>query len=184
MGGLGSGSHLLRANRKTVVEDCLAIDANRWTREGILRAGIRQFGTWRWNYPTGNGFAIHYSVDTQDMTQPVLRLSYAWLWAGTQERDSVSCVIGLEATCPHLGGLRWWFHCSCHRRVGKLYLPPAARHFACRTCHRLTYTSCQESRMHDSLYRRLAKTTGTDFSSVKRRLHPGLSIDDFPALVP
>jgi hypothetical protein len=28
-------------------------------------------------------------------------------------------------------------------RVKKLYLPPGARHFGCRGCYHLTYTSCQ-----------------------------------------
>jgi hypothetical protein len=33
----------------------------------------------------------------------------------------------------------------CGRRVGKLYLPPVARYYGCRTCHDLTYISFQRS---------------------------------------
>ena len=43
------------------------------------------------------------------------------------------------------GGERWWFTCplkvndvNCNRRVGKLYLPPGANYFGCRSCHELT----------------------------------------------
>jgi hypothetical protein len=74
-------------------------------------------------------------------------------------------------------GLRWWFVCpligqgrTCARRVGKLYLPPGSRYFGCRHCHELTYTSCQESRKHDSLFRHLALSTGMDFLTVKRAM--------------
>jgi hypothetical protein len=59
--------------------------------------------------------------------------------------------VRIATTRPRFGGLRWWFICPlivngrrCNRRVGKLYLPPAARYFGCRHCHDLTYTSCQE----------------------------------------
>ena len=49
-------------------------------------------------------------------------------------------------------GERRWFLCpysfrpSCPGRCRKLYLPPGASQFACRTCHHLTYASCQRSR--------------------------------------
>jgi hypothetical protein len=37
-----------------VVEDCLVHDANRWTREGILQAGVRQAG--RLYLPSGSRY--------------------------------------------------------------------------------------------------------------------------------
>src|SRR5262249_15292280 len=58
---------------------------------------------------------------------------------------------GLQTTRPRFGGLRWWFTCPlvvngwpCHRCVAKLYLPPGARYFGRRHCHRLTYKRCPE----------------------------------------
>lgn len=33
---------------------------------------------------------------------------------------------------------------TCQRRVRKLYLPPGAKYFGCRTCYKLTYQSVQE----------------------------------------
>ena len=40
---------------------------------------------------------------------------------------------------------------ACNRRVDKRYLPPCARYFGCQHCHKLTYTSCEDSRKFDSL---------------------------------
>jgi hypothetical protein len=69
--------------------------------------------------------------------------------------------VGLEATRPRFGGLRWWFLCPlvvrgvpCGRRVGKLYLPPGGRYFGCRHCHDLTYRSAQEHDKRVDLFRR------------------------------
>jgi hypothetical protein len=66
----------------------------------------------------------------------------------------ITCPFGLVSTPCHFGGVRWWFQCSgmsvgnpCGRRVGKLYLPPGERYFACRYCHNLIYKACKE---HDS----------------------------------
>lgn len=45
------------------------------------------------------------------------------------------------------GGRRAWFHCpaqGCGRRCKVLYMPPAARVFACRRCHNLAYTAQQD----------------------------------------
>jgi hypothetical protein len=84
----------------------------------------------------------------------------------------------LVTTRTRLGGIRWWFLCPlmaegspCGRRVGKLYLPPAGRYFGCRNCQQLTYTSCQESRKYDGLWRRMALDLGEDFATLKRRMN-------------
>jgi hypothetical protein len=156
MGGSGSGNHYhwWRSDKKTVVEDCLALDANRWMREGILKAGVRTMGTWNWTYHTGKSFAVTYAVDTLAPAAPSVRLTYSWVWSASQEPQSADYRVRLTTTRPRFGGQRWWFICplvvggrACNRRVGKLYLPPAARYFGCRHCHQLTYTSCQE---HDN----------------------------------
>jgi len=68
-------------------------------------------------------------------------------WFGS--RTHLTIVI--TTTPCHFGGERYWFHCPifsygrvCHRRVGKLYLPPRAEHFGCRRCHNLTYRKQKE----------------------------------------
>jgi hypothetical protein len=157
MGGAGSGNryhHWWRSGKKEVVEDCLSLDANRWMREGILRANVLATGTWRWTYATGKSFAVNYTADALDPSDAFVRLSYSWVWPSSPEPQSADYRVSLTTTQPRFGGLRWWFVCPlivrgwpCNRRVGKLHLPPGARYFGCRDCHGLTYRSCQE---HDS----------------------------------
>ena len=177
MGGPGSGNHYhwWRRSKKGVVEDCLSLDANRWTREGILKEGVFKAGTLRWTYGNGSTFAVHYEVVTGTPDPSVVRLSYSWIWTATGEQESANYRVPLTTTMPRFGGLRWWFVCPlsingrpCGRRVGKLFLPPHARYFGCRHCHDLTYTSCQESHKYDGLYRLLARHMGWDLGAVKR----------------
>src|SRR5262245_36945468 len=176
MGGSGSGNHYYhrwRPPKKTAVEDCLPLDANRWAREGVLKAGVLTTGSWRWTYSCGRECSVSYEVSTLDLSRPALRLWYT-VRAGTPEAEAVNCHVRLAATQPRFGGLRWWFLCplasggrACARRAVKLCLPPGAVYFGCRHCHDLTYTSCQESRKHDALYRLMARNTGWDFATVK-----------------
>ena len=149
----GSGAtyyHWWRPTKKTTVDDCLSLDANRSMREGILRAGVHAAGSWRWTYPSGSSFCVHYDVRTLDMDRPRMRLSYSWTWGAEGEPQSADYHVRLATTRPRFGGLRWWFVCpllvrgqTCNRRVGKLYLPSRQRYFGCRRCHDLTYASAQ-----------------------------------------
>ena len=134
MGGQGSGNHYhwWRSSKKAVVEDCLRLDAARWMREGILWADHHAFGSWRWDYASGQHFSVTYEVETRDTTSPHVRLRYSWIWTSTQQQESADYRVRLMTTRPQFGGLRWWFICPlvsngrpCGRRVGKLYLPPA-----------------------------------------------------------
>jgi hypothetical protein len=177
MGGPGSGNlypwH--RGPKKDTVEDGLSIDANRWMREGILRAGVWHRGSWQWTYRSGKEFSVNYEVNTLALNRPFLRLTYSGTWSGSKELQSASYEVELTTTHPRFGGLRWWFVCplrrggvDCGRRVGKLYIPPHRRYFGCRQCYNLTYTSCQESHKYDGLCRLLARNMGQDFATVKR----------------
>src|SRR5579862_6660583 len=90
MGGSGSGNscHWWRTSKKTVVEDCLQLDAKRWSQEGILRAGSDRTGTWTWTYSSGNTFWVNYAVDTLDLTRPSVRLWYSWVQKATKQEGS------------------------------------------------------------------------------------------------
>jgi hypothetical protein len=179
MGGPGSGSHdhWWRPVKKTAVEHCRHLDANRWTREGILRAGVRHFGAWRWtDAATGAERAsIGYEVDTTTPGDPRLWLSYTATGDGAAEM--LRYAVPLQATRVCGGGRRWWFTCPlvidnnpCGRRVGKLYLPPDGRYFGCRHCHGLTYTSCQQSHKDDTFFRHIARP-GEDPAELARVFH-------------
>jgi hypothetical protein len=176
MGGPGSGCHYQwwRSGKKDVVEDCRSLDANRWMREGILKAGVRHFGQWGWYRDATRKeivSSISYEVNTIDVVTPWVRLFYKM----TRTGEAFDYRIALRFTWPHFGGRRWWFTCPllcrgalCGRRVGKLYL--GGRYFGCRQCHGLTYTSCQESHKYDGLYRLMARNMGSDLDSVKRAM--------------
>ncbi len=176
MGGLGSGNfyHTRRPAKKAVVEHCRQLDANRWAREGILRAGVRLSGRWHWtDRRTGQETAaISYDVDTTDPDDARVWLSYTVTRDGAA--DWLRYLVPLQRTRMCRGRLRWWFTCplqtndqECGRRVAKLYLPPRGRYFGCRQCHRLAYTSSQESHKSDRLWRMMAKP-GEDPRELRR----------------
>ena len=155
MGGPGSDNHYYhgwRPAKKTTVEECRSLDASRWMREGILKAGAWHSGGWCWfrdAAQTERTSDIRYEVNTT-AAPSWLRLSYTFTASG----EAVDYRMWLATTCPRFGGLRWWFICplvvgrrACGRRVGKLYLPPAGRYFGCRHCYDLTYESVQK---HDA----------------------------------
>jgi hypothetical protein len=174
MGGSGSGCHYhwWRSSKKTTVEDCRHLEANRLMREGILKAGVWHHGGWAWfrdEERKEKTSSIGYEVNTQDAA-PRMRLSYTL----TKKGEPVDYSIALATTQPRLGGVRWWFICPlvangrpCNRRVGKLYLPPGGRYFGCRHCYDLAYTSSQESHKFDGLYRHMAQNMGCDVGTVR-----------------
>jgi hypothetical protein len=135
MGNCNSGRCSF-GDAKATVEDCLSIDTVGWLREGLSRPYTVTFGNWRF---------ISYEIDT---TNAQVRLQYM-----SQTGQHLDYCVDLVSTCPHFGGLRWWFLCpamasgrTCGRRVRKLYLALAGR-FACRQCCHLGYTSQREDDM-------------------------------------
>ena len=63
----------------------------------------------------------------------------------------------------HGGAGRWWCRCpvrvagrACPHRVRKLYLPRGARHFVCRHCWQLRYSSQGEDAIDRALTKALA----------------------------
>lgn len=157
MGGYGSGR---RTGKKETVEDCLVLSAGKLQREKWLQPGLQTSGCLTWtNTVTGEKISsIGYEVNTI-APAPWLRLHYTLTRAG----EAVDYRVGLTTTPLPWGGVRWAFLCpgmTCGRACRKLYLPPGGRHFACRLCYRLTYTSSQEAHKFDDLYLRLGTTPG------------------------
>jgi hypothetical protein len=109
MGGPGSGSHdhWWRPARKAAFEDCLSIDANRWMREGALKAGVLSSGSWTWTYRAGGSFKVNYRLDTLDLGRPSVLLWYSWAGQAPGRTESADYRLDLAATRPHFGGLRW-----------------------------------------------------------------------------
>ena len=133
MGGLGSGYY---RPRERTVDECLALDINELTRQGLL-ADRRREGQLRWHdRRTGERpLALSYHFERINGRTGRLKLVYS-VDDCHQEQT-----IALTTTRMVSVGRRWWFACPrCGRRAGKLYLPPGEQFFGCRLCHRLTYS--------------------------------------------
>jgi hypothetical protein len=59
-------------------------------------------------------------------------------WADGRETEAT---IRLVTTTPNFGGRRYWYLCSCGRRVAKLYALISDRRFLCRKCRGAKYFS-------------------------------------------
>jgi hypothetical protein len=139
MGGPGSGSWR-RQTSKTTVEESVALS----TRH--LKLGSDSSGAWTWTSSKGVRVSVRYVI-YWGIESPTLSLRHRW-----GEHLDLRTTLSREATSMNFGGERWWFICPlemngapCENRVAKIYLPPAANHFGCRKCHKLTYQSCQEA---------------------------------------
>ena len=160
MGGYGStrwGFH----RRKTTVEESKRLEIKHYTR-GIReleaappdrRGRIEANPSWTCRgKPSGNvGLIIEGSGDNL-----TARVSYQVTLRQEEPRD-YKYRVGLQYSLLTWGDRRWWWTCPrCNRRAGILYLPGWAYEFACRRCHDLTYTSCQESGANQAMWGSLA----------------------------
>lgn len=107
-----------------VVDDCLALDANRLAKSGMF--GMEKCSaSLKWE--NGNSMGLLYTTGS-------LVLSYTM--GGEARKQTVRVT---EAPC-HFGGMRYYLHCpGCHRRSYKLRLAHSG--FYCRDCYRLPYYS-------------------------------------------
>jgi hypothetical protein len=157
-------SEMDRKPRKRTVQECRRLDINLLARKGVFRDGDRWAMSWK------NGFMIELQATVKEATG-VLHLSHPSCFSQGSASDKLLTVIrklfagagigvspdgvyhydvGLIATRPAIGGLRWWFLCwDCGRRVAKLYQVNQVRPFTCRQCGELTYASCQKSHCPD-----------------------------------
>jgi len=167
MGGLGSGSWY-RYDSKSTVEESAALSVREL--RGRLFPGASGSVTWtfrRGNAITGQS-SVGYIVEGP-AGWPTLTLLYRW-----RDEEDMRVPIRLQTTRTNFNGERWWFTCplivrgvACNRRVAKVYLPPGARYFGCRTCHGLTYRSCQEAHQAERLLGNLGAGLGFDPSIAK-----------------
>ena len=135
-------------SKKAVVEGLLALDTTDLKRLDFFAQGFTcRDGSlsWRRGEEAEPSSSVSYTLTVNGATR-TLRLRYKL----RQAVKSLDYPIQLVATGCHLGGVRWWFICplatrgvACGRRVRKLHLH--GDYFGCRHCHRLTYTSSQQS---------------------------------------
>lgn len=159
MGGEGSGEWT-RLSAKSTVEDSFTLSVRDF--RGRLKPGATGIFTWKTN-GTKTG-SVGYSVNVHSkLPICVVLLQYRC------DSVEIRIPVRMQTTPTRFGGQRWWFSCPltvkgvvCNRRVGKLHLPPVARYFGCRKCHRLTYRSCQEAHRSERMFGRLAQELGFD----------------------
>ena len=166
MGGIGSGRE--PEVYSGTVEESLSLDVNRFVREGIIRKGCQTNGIISWERLIGIEPSIGFESECF-MENGYMRLQYKVSSLAMGEQ-TVNYDVELYTTRPYFGGIRWWFICpnpECERMIVKLYRPPGAQYFLCRTCQNLTYTSCRDSHKLDGFYNRIAADTGLDPKLVK-----------------
>jgi len=163
MGGHGSGTWS-RYGKKTTVEESLTLAV----RHFRSRFAQNESGEFVWTWTSGRKSSIGYLV-TRVGHAVTVRLHYR-----CGDSDAIVIPVEMQTTPSRIGGPRWWFTCplivrgvACNRRVGTLHLPPGSNYFGCRTCHRLTYVSCQEAHQEDRLAAQVAAMTGGDLAVCK-----------------
>ena len=155
MGGYGSGPSGYWS--KITVEECLTLNVDKLRRMDMLPPGgtLRSStGTLTWRFVDSGEEIAQVGYQVQPVAEEFLRLILNY----TARGEPVEMSISLDESPQYFGGSRWWFKCPlrgrgvpCRHRVGRLYLPSGGRHFGCRHCYGLTYTSCQESHKFDWL---------------------------------
>jgi hypothetical protein len=135
MGGRGSGNHWPSGSKSTT-EGSFSIDVRKLKRQGFLVPGAgRRSG---WSRGEEEIASINFDVEPGRLI-----LNYQHKSGGTDWEDR-SYPVYLTTTPCNIGGERHWFCCpvpSCGKRVAVLY---GGRYFACRTCHKLAYSSQRE----------------------------------------
>lgn len=181
MGGYGSG----RWRRgRPVVESCLTITPKK------VPPGC---GNLRWSCGGRPAGSVHYETecieDYSGRITDVVAVTLTYTTTGDDPR-TITERIPLTSTPLPSGGRRWWFVCrfnvqerqggelriisgGCGNLAGKIYLPPGGRHFACRKCWRLAYTSAQEARNPNTnpFMRELAGAMGCSPRDIQREFN-------------
>ena len=136
MGGYGSG----RRSDNPKIEDCNSLDANQLNRGGCLKSGWWGTTTWSRNGVKTSSIGMHATAD-------YLHIGYS-----SKQHGSLIQPIPIERLLCRFGGSRAYFRCKCSKRVVKLYL--AGKHFLCRHCYHLPYSSKNEGQWDRALRQR------------------------------
>jgi hypothetical protein len=136
MGGMGSG----RGDQggKDTTDDCRALEARLFQRDGVLVVGRSFTTSWMRNGKAEASIQVKIEADRMILNYRHQR--------GGDEWKSQNYPVRIEWTPCNYGGARVWFRCpaqGCGRRVAKLYLGGTV--FACRHCYRLAYSSQREN---------------------------------------
>jgi hypothetical protein len=164
MGNARSGNRSERPGRKKRVEECNFLDVDLLAKDGILQEGHTERTDLIW----GETFTATIDANAADLDHAQVQLWFVPPGAvASQETHQVFGVVMLRL---RFGGLRWLLVCDCGRRARRVYLPPSAEHFGCRTCHNLAYASSCRSHHVPALERALAERNGWDPRQMRKVL--------------
>ena len=156
MGGYGSGRRA-EGLRRLRVEETLTLPVSLF-KEKIRVGAAGRFGLIK---EPNDPYPYRYRF-----TREGKELAF-WIYYDSED-EQITIPIRMQKTHPNYGGIRWWFTCplvvngvTCHRRVGKLHLPPGRLYFGCRTCHRLSHKSSQKAHKREREIAMIAKELGT-----------------------
>ena len=166
MGGFGSGDWADVAGRKDSVDLSKILSIRMLRKNGFFEGD--KVGTVQWSNQAGE-MVRSAEVRTILGDTPLLLL----------RREDVEQKIRLSTSGCNYGGVRYYFECPvvkdgvyCGNRASKLYLPQGQLYFGCRSCHDLTYESCQTSHKYDNLDKQL-QNIDTDSLTVTQALRLG-----------
>jgi hypothetical protein len=136
MGGFSSGRWHTHSKARTTSEVPLTLRMSRQMATNI-RAGGRYTLCWAWKTGGLPNESVHASIAYVVEGCQAIRLEYLAHEQAVVEHVEI-------ATARLTFGERLFWRCpGCGRRAGILY--GRWGRFRCRTCHGLTYTSCQEA---------------------------------------
>lgn len=150
------------------VEETCTLDLG-WLRDSGLPIDLPLWNVidWRARWSTTPIASAWYRFLMDERPIPILEIVFLGALASLPNhfRQTVS----LTSSPMPRGGHRWWLVCSrCHGNKAKLHLPRDGDRFLCRSCHGLTYISCQESHRWDPVYDRFARERGITRQAAKQ----------------
>jgi hypothetical protein len=142
MGGKGSGR---KATHEYCVEDCWVLNLQQLSERGFFGESFFQ------------SIPIAPPILRPELGGGTVKGRYGWVGGRIvyilqyRRRKSVELRIRRVPDYDQGTGYKSLWHCplggkrGCNKRVQKLYLPPTALYYGCRSCHQLTYSSQRKS---------------------------------------
>ena len=179
MGGFGSGKWMDVTKRNSAVDYSMAISVKMLKEHGFLDCDKTDVVVWRNSAgDVVQKVQITSALGGNGNRTPFLHMLYGVVLPGGGIKRCEYDVRLTKTACTY-GGFRWWFECPvvkdgvyCGNRSSKLYLPQGQLYFGCRSCHDLTYESCQKSHKYDNLDEQL-QNIDTDSLTVTQALRLG-----------
>jgi len=162
MGGFGSGKWMDVMTRKVTTGLCRTLSVKQLKQMGVFDEDrVNEVFCIQWVNECGDDAGM-VKITPRVSGHGNKRSLRVEIGAGGVAGDGFVTVttqdIPITTTPCYYGGVRYWFLCPavvdgllCENRVGKLYLPPGGKVFACRHCYGLTYESCQKSHKYDRI---------------------------------